>query len=163
MRARCIEVADQARELYPLDGVKFRLRCDLRGQSAGQAIIKPKAREGVIRLNLEAYALAPQHMLDDTIPHEVAHVVAGITGLGRGHDAGWRRIAIALGSTGQRCHSLDLPPARRTTRHLYRSTCGTTVPVGPTSHKRIQAGQVYRVKKTGGKIHRDGYQGAQVA
>ncbi|MGH8465685.1 MAG: SprT-like domain-containing protein [Pseudomonas sp.] len=161
MRVRCIEVVDQARTIYPLDGLKVFLRCDLRGRCAGKAMLRRKEREGVIRLNPEAYALDPAEMLSDTIPHEVAHLVAGFTGLGRGHDAGWRRIAIALGSSGRRCHDLDLTPARRTTRHLYRSTCGATVPVGPVAHKKIQAGAVYKMRKTAGHILRDGYQGPQ--
>lgn len=159
LRARCVEVMDQACTLWDLQGLKVTLKLDLRGKCAGRAGASRTKGTGLIRLNIEAYRLDPKDMLEDTIPHEIAHIVAGWTGLGRGHDAGWRRIAIRLGSTGKRCHSLELTPARKTRRFAYQATCGTTVEVGPRRHSSIQLGKRYTVRRTGGAIKKDGFLG----
>lgn len=161
LRARCIEVTQRARSTWDMAGLKVFLRFDLRGRAAGEAQLFRRKGEGILRLNVEAFHLAPAEMLEDTIPHEVAHLVAGWTRLGRGHDAGWRRIAVELGSSGKRCHTLNLTPARRTLQHTYRATCGTEVVLGPQRHARIQRGSSYRVNATGGKIEAAGYLGSQ--
>lgn len=42
----------------------------------------------------------------ETVLHEIAHALVGP---GHGHDETWRRQAVAIGSTGQRCYSAEEP------------------------------------------------------
>lgn len=164
VRARVIEVADEARKHYNLAGMAMYLRLDLRGRCAGTAQLLRKERKGIIRLNPEAFHLDAKHLLRDTVPHEIAHLVAHWTRLGRHHDRGWRTIARSLGASGDRCHTLNLTPTRRTVRHRYRASCGTEVMLGPRQHEAVQAGRRgYRAKATGGMIERAGYLGSVMA
>lgn len=94
-------------------------------------------------------------MCSRTIPHEIAHVVCDITGLGRGHNRGWQRVDRMLGGTGERCYTAadySLPTMRRTPIHLYRSPRGEVLHASARIHKRIQAGERMRVKATGEPI-----------
>lgn len=101
-------------------------------------------------------------MVEDTIPHEVAHVIDYLIRGYSNHDKHWERIAKSLGCSGNRTHNYQVQYARRPrtqTKHLYIATCGTEFMASTTRHKRIQQGTVYYLKKTGGKIHRTGYAG----
>jgi len=42
----------------------------------------------------------------DTILHEIAHAIAGHAA---GHGPAWRRVALGLGCTSERCHDLPVP------------------------------------------------------
>jgi len=48
-------------------------------------------------------------MLDSTIRHELAHVIAFDVFKGdQGHNSNWRAIAIAIGDSGDRCHTMKV-------------------------------------------------------
>ncbi|OGU22510.1 MAG: hypothetical protein A2580_08990 [Hydrogenophilales bacterium RIFOXYD1_FULL_62_11] len=145
-----------ARQLYDLGDLKAVVRFDLKGKTAGWAILERKKALGTIRLNIEACRVALDDMLDDTIPHEIAHLVAEWTRRGHGHDEGWRRIAISLGSTGQRCHTLDLTPARKTRRFRYRATCGTEIALSSVRHNKLRKGKTFKLRDTGGILTASG-------
>lgn len=74
-----------------------------------------KRRAGICRyadrvIGLSA-PLTAVHSFDDvrdTILHEVAHALAGAR---HGHDAHWRRVAVSIGCSGERCVSPDSPRA----------------------------------------------------
>lgn len=100
---RVKEVVAQANEIYTLN-MNPEIRVDIKGtRIAGQA--GRKLGKLIIRLNPLFCEQSPEHMLNDTIPHEVAHLVCYCTGLGKGHDAGWKRVAKKLGSTGKTYHN----------------------------------------------------------
>jgi len=108
----------------------------------------------LIAMNLEALAVDPVDTIEDTVPHEIAHAVAAITGLGRNHDRGWKRICIALGGTGKRCHALKLTPAKRHTKYEYRLSDGSLETVGAKVHGKIQAGNsTYFFRKNRQKLY----------
>ncbi len=46
---------------------------------------------------------APAAEITDTLLHEIAHALVGT----RGHHQKWRKTAIAIGCSGNRCHSLQ--------------------------------------------------------
>lgn len=128
-----------------------------KGSTAGRA--RWKKIGGVRYFNLEFNVAAIDlHWEDtylDTIPHEVAHIVTRFIH-GRdvsSHGPEWKRIARRLGCNGERCHSLNLPrakkrsaPRRRQPQELYISDGGTECVLGPTQHKRLQSLDGYWVK-----------------
>lgn len=152
----CIEAAEEKYGLLgPVD-----IRFDLKGMAAGQA----QLRRGklIVRFNREALAKDWDHMVRETIPHEIAHLVAyARPNLGaKGHNAMWKRIAQSLGCKGDRCHTIQLTPTRKRVRYFYKLPSGTELLVGPQQHKNIQklglaAG--YKLKTTGERIDRCHY------
>jgi predicted SprT family Zn-dependent metalloprotease len=152
-----------ARERYG-DFGNVTIRYDLRGLAAGQAKCKRSRLTGEaydleLRFNREAMAKDWDHMVRETIPHEVAHLVAfARPDLGaNNHNAGWTRIARSLGCKGDRCHTMALTPARRRYRFKYVTDSGVTVLAGPKYHKRIQElGRLAGLKcaQTGERIDR---------
>jgi len=75
----------------------------------------------------------------NTVSHEIAHLVCyRFPHLGKGHDAGWKRVHRALGGDGSRCHDMPLKKAKRTRQAVYQIN-GSTVNIGLTRHKRIQS------------------------
>lgn len=74
---------------------------------------RAKTRAGVCRPHLREIALSThltrlhsEAEVRDTILHEIAHALVGPK---QGHNAVWRRKAIEIGSSGQRCSSPDAP------------------------------------------------------
>jgi SprT protein len=135
---------DAARERFG-DFPRVEIRYDLRGQAAGMACCKRsrltgEASDFVLRFNVEAMQKDWAHMVCETIPHEVAHIVGyALPHLGaRNHNAQWRRVSQSLGAKGDRCHTIQLTPAKKRTRYLYVLDTGHRVVAGPKHHKMIQ-------------------------
>jgi predicted SprT family Zn-dependent metalloprotease len=155
----CIEAAEEKYGKLP----PIRIRFDLKGRAAGQAGYR--GTHFFVRFNVAAMNIDWDHMVKETIPHEIAHIVAyAKPELGaKGHNAGWKRIAWSLGCKGERCHTMPLPPARASSRqrYFYRTEGGTELLVGPKHHARIQAmgksAGIY-VKKTREYLDRHHYQ-----
>ncbi len=105
----------------------------------------------LVAINYEALAVDYNDTIEDTIPHEIAHVVMFITKKGRNHDKVWKQCCMALGGTGKRCHDLDLTPAKRHAKYEYRLIDGSLRTVGPKIHNKIQRGnRGYHFKNRGG-------------
>lgn len=57
----------------------------------------------LVRLNKSAVEQNLERVLDDVIPHELAHIVCGFRpqhGHSHSHDAGWQAVCKRLGGTG---------------------------------------------------------------
>ncbi len=72
-----------------------------------------KRRAGVCRygdrtigLSAPLTALHSYDDVRDTVLHEIAHALAGPE---HGHDAHWRKVAMGIGCSGERCVSTDSP------------------------------------------------------
>jgi SprT protein len=157
IREKTHAVLDLARQLYGVD-IQPHVSFNLRGRAAGIAScrmcrITHRASDFKVRYN--PHFIQGEHfqdMLDNTVPHEIAHLVTYMRpDLGRKHDAGWRRICLALGGNGLRCHAYDVPV---TNGFTYRASCGTLITVSKVIHNKIQMGQSRRLKKTGGRVDR---------
>lgn len=154
-RARCLSLWDIARRQYRVDA-RFTLTIDfdLRGRTVGKAIRNGDALK--IRLNRVALEQNWPDMRDETIPHEIAHIVCfARPKFGRGHDAGWQSVCTALGGKGGRCYTNDtyqLPKARRTWRYTYRLDSGHTLALSHQHHRQVRAGAHIFVRKTREKI-----------
>lgn len=102
---------------------------DLRGTTAGQALCQFLGRKLVgatVRINGQLLLDNEQEMLEETLPHEVAHILTDLKH-GRGtkpHGAEWQRVMLALGKQPTRTHEMETTPARTVARDfVYRCSC----------------------------------------
>lgn len=151
----CLSIA---RDLYP----EFHMRDSelpvvffKSGKTAGWA--KRRGSNYNIEFNTHALTTEWDDMVNNVIPHEVAHIVDMYLNGNSDHGHRWASICRALGGNASRTHSYDMRAvARKTTKHLYRATCGTEVQLGARRHANIQRGAAYGLRG-GGKINKDGY------
>lgn len=159
VRNRTDEVLALAQKLYGVD-IKPEVSFNLRGRVAGWASCKWCARTNgkLYRLRFNCDLIQGdkhyQDILDETVPHEVAHLVCyARPELGRKHNDGWRRVCLALGGNGKTRHDYEVTPAGGGI--TYRATCGTLITVSKVIHTKIQRGQTRILKKTRGRLHRE--------
>lgn len=136
----------EGRLVLPRIEIKF----DLRGTSAGQAF----TTSGKIRYNLTALQVEGgyKHLFEQTVPHEVAHMVqynCGFPDKKRGnssHGKYWQHIMRQFGVRPERCHDLPLPVARvRKPSKTYQVSCSCQVhQVSKIRLNRMLAGQKYK-------------------
>jgi SprT protein len=160
MQAKIQQVRAKVQECIAKAEVKFGIkmpnvdvRFDLTGRAAGMACY----RYGTfyLRFNVKHMQLGGQtweHLLNDTVPHEVAHTVCqAFPQFGRNHDAGWKRMCLALGGNGRRCYSEeDAPEAVAANRpYVYITTTGHEIRVTKVMHTKIQKGASYVARGKG--------------
>lgn len=145
------EVIDRVEHFVQLGNKLFgssldmpRIGFDLRGTTAGTA------HYGKMELQFNAGLLVDnwEHFLEDTIPHEVAHLVKGrVYGFGRGkflaaHGTAWKQIMLAFGVQPKRCHQMDTAktamPKRR--YEYICPCCGTKIALSSVRHNRMLRG-----------------------
>ena len=163
VRSRVAQCIAQAEAQFGIKMPRVNIRFDLTGRAAGMAGCSyaggGAAQDFYLRFNVKHMNLGGQtweHLLNDTVPHEVAHSVCqAFPQFGRRHDAGWRRVCLALGGNGQRCYTAeDAPEAVAAQRPFtYVTTTGAQVTVSPIIHRKIQGGKVYRAT-AGGELTR---------
>lgn len=85
---------------HHLDG--WRVEFDAAKRRAGVC----RFAERVIGLSAPITRVHQEADVRDTVLHEIAHALAGPQ---HGHDAVWRRTALAIGCSGQRCVSSEAP------------------------------------------------------
>jgi SprT protein len=159
IKARVQECIAIAEDKYSIKLPKVNVRFDLKGRAAGQAGMQ--YGRFFLRFNRNHIQLGGQtfdHLLNDTVPHEVAHFVCfAFPQLGRNHDAGWKRVCIALGGNGQRCYSEeDAPEAVAAQRpYVYITTTGHECRVTKIIHTKIQRGTTYTMKGGKGQLTRE--------
>jgi SprT protein len=133
------------------------IRFDLTGRSAG--MIRLPARESpVIRYNRLLMEENRDAFIAQTVPHEVAHLVARCV-FGRAirpHGREWRKVMDFFGVEARRCHEFDV--SRAATRRLKRFTysCGCRRhQLSSIRHNRVLAGQRYHCTGCGELLKRD--------
>lgn len=149
---RCQQVIAKAKELYGLDMSKVQIRFDLRGRAAGQAY--RKAFQYGVRFNRDMLTReAFDHVLNNTVPHEFAHIACFMNpALGRNHDRGWENVCRALGGSGATRHREEIVMGKGTT-YEYTTTKGHTVRIGDRHHRKVQAGTTLSFRKGKGDIN----------
>lgn len=132
---------------------------DLRGHHAGYA----RSSNNNIRLNLDLLLneTTRDEILNETIPHEVAHIVQRqIWPNSKSHGKEWKRLMWYLGLEPTRCHTMQTKAARKRTpqaRYAYYCSCpNRTHFISQTRHNRIQRGtQTYKCKYCRKEIYPD--------
>lgn len=121
---------DKAHELFPLSLSipEIQINFDLKGRTAGQAF----TTSGKIRYNLTALTVEGgwDHLLNQTVPHEVAHMVQYNCSrfptsrqVNTPHGAYWQSVMRKFGVRPDRCHDLPLPAARKRKTYLAKCPC----------------------------------------
>ncbi len=82
-------------------------------------------------------------LIENTVSHEIAHMVDYALRGRSGHDAQWKAIHRSLGGTGERCYNaaaggVKIIPGRNTNEYLYRNADGREVWIGPKYHAKFQ-------------------------
>jgi SprT protein len=127
---------------FPLPELVF----ELKGKTAGYA----HYRENKINLNSEALAKHTDETINETLPHEIAHLLAfQIYGIERirhnPHGLEWRQVARRIGCNGDRCHSMDLTPAKKTRKFQYNCNQGHKFTLGLNLHRKVEEGRQNRI------------------
>lgn len=123
---------------------------DLRGLNAGEFIVDPRRYGGpCIRLNRELLQRHPGQMLEQVVPHEVAHyaVWALYRRRMRPHGREWRAVMRFFGKPPEVSHRLPVRPARRVTRLPFACGCDTPQLYSAVIHKRHLAGVRYYCRR----------------
>jgi predicted SprT family Zn-dependent metalloprotease len=90
-----------------------------------------------------------QHIMEDTIPHEIAHIVCfAKPSYGNAHNSGWKQICVELGGSGRTCHQQKVYFGKGNT-YQYKSVTGKEVMVSDKYHKKIQSGISLTYRKAG--------------
>jgi predicted SprT family Zn-dependent metalloprotease len=148
-------------------GVKFSGRMTT---ALGKAIVYRDGRNPEVRFSRVIWPKADPAERDNTVAHEVAHVIAGLKyGENCGHDWRWRRTMQALGYTPTRCHTVDREgiQARRAEKRARTGVhvpcaCGTTVRLSTRmANKCIRNRSGVRHVACGRAIHWDKIQAAR--
>lgn len=129
----------------------LQVRFDLRGRNAGQAC---RANgQYWIRFNTDMMQNEGwDHLFNNTVPHELAHIICMNLQWDKGHGGRWRSVCAALGGNAERCHSETVKYAKGRT-YYYTTSTGKTVALSIIRHRKIQQGTTY-FTRGGGKIDR---------
>lgn len=125
---------------------------DLRGQRAGVAYLN----RNLLRFNGQMYHDHQQEFLDQTVPHEVAHLIAHVV-YGpriRPHGREWQALMTDLyGLPATRCHNFPVQSGRRKTNYYYQCSCPGPVPFTAQRHAWVTRGRQYQCLKCGDLLH----------
>lgn len=125
-----------------------RVTLDLRGQRAGVAYLN----RNLLRFNAQMYQDHADDFLRQTVPHEVAHLIAHALHGGhiRPHGPEWKQLMTGLfGLPAKRCHDYPVVAARRRTNYLYQCGCPAPVPFTAQRHAWVGRGQRYQCRCCG--------------
>jgi SprT protein len=150
---QCHSVFRRANSLFPhLNFKQVEIKFNLKGHQAGQA--RRDWGEYSVRFNNEYAVYDLQHILSDTVPHEIAHLACFMDErLGKNHNSGWKKLCVDLGGTAQTTHPIPKVFCKGRT-FQYVTTTGKEVRVSEHMHNKIQAGAAYRYSKAEGDVHR---------
>ena len=147
------EVVALAQRRYGFD-IRFQdldIKFVEKGRAAAQASHRRMTNQYGLKFSLESADLDIKEMLEDTIPHEVAHLVNFYdSSTGSNHDGGWISTCIALGGSGARCHTQVLTKAKYRKSYVYVTSSGNErIIKSAAKHNRIQRGATYTIRRTG--------------
>jgi SprT protein len=118
--------------------------------TAGRAFLQ----EGRLDFSKSLYAQNVENFLNDTVPHELAHIIAYRVYGSTGHDSAWRKVMDMLGFEPTRCHSYAVQ--KRSTAKVYNYICGCEGKIHEVSAQRqvwINKGKMYKCTTCGERIH----------
>jgi predicted SprT family Zn-dependent metalloprotease len=149
---KCKEVVAKAKALYGIDMERVTVAFDLKGRAAGMASM----RSGVYKVRFNRDMLTREafdHVLNDTVPHEFAHILCFMDPRhGKGHDAGWANVCKRLGGSGATRHKEEVVYGNGNT-YEYTSTTGHTLRVSSAIHSRIARGSSYTLRDNKGRLN----------
>lgn len=156
VRARALEavkhwvgVANQhaARKGLPTVPVPI-TRFDLRGRTGGMARFKNGGELIDVRINDDLLIRYPVRMIQQTVPHEIAHVVTRRWFPGASsHGREWQSVMALFGKPADRCHDMVVKPVGG--GFAYACGCpGRQIVLGARKHQNVvDAGRKLRCRK----------------
>lgn len=147
IHARVEACYQQAETFFKQRFARPEISFKLRGQKAGVAHLT----ENKLRFNLQLYRANQEDFLRQTVPHEVAHMVAHQLFGPRiqPHGEEWQLIMRGIyGLPPDRCHTYEIK-RRRSTRYLYRCHCGegNEFPFSSQRHNLVAQGRRYYCRR----------------
>lgn len=149
MKAECKAVTRQCIDIYntrmrelgrPEFDRQVNFEWKLRGRTAGTAFCSVR-KPLVINLNVPLM-LTNDNFIEDTVPHEVAHLLAHHYKRSCSpHGATWQMMMRLLGREPERLHNYATAPARYEAKVTYACDCGPVHKVGTKLHNEIQSGK----------------------
>lgn len=155
VRAKCAVVFAKAKEFYPhLNFDKVSIHFNLKGRAAGMAGLL--SGRYFVRFNADMITReAINHILNDTVPHEIAHIVCYMDqSLGNKHDYGWAQVCRKLGGSGDRYHHEEVVYAKGNT-YEYTSSTGVKQRLSQQRHNRVQQGGWCEWRNGGGRVDKN--------
>jgi SprT protein len=150
-RARTLTLLRFAAEHFGIRLPEPEVRFDLHGKAAGMAVFYAK-RKQVIRYNQRMLAENGLAFIEQTVPHEVAHLVARVIygNRIRPHGKEWRAVMKLFNAEPVRCHNFSTPQGnRRRMRYFaYRCACSAHQ-LSAIRHNRTLAGATYLCRRCG--------------
>jgi|SRR6185312_3104305 len=98
-------------------------------------------------------------LLNDIIPHEIAHLIAIYFYKNRSHNKQWKEICLALGGDGRAVTHNVLTPKRLHRYHKYQLDSDETIWLSTMKHRQIQNGILFMTEKTREHIKREHFTG----
>lgn len=162
IRAKWKAACNVAQAIYGMDLSKVELDFALKGRCAGKACRRGTlgAFRYFVTLNNDMVRRADEsafaHILEDTVEHELAHIVCFMDrSLGQGHDDGWRRVFAKISGKEfheiKRCHSEEVVHARGGTYEYFLAN-GETIRLGERHHLTIQRGATMHTRRSQQRI-----------
>lgn len=142
IRARIAVELKKANEMFGLN-LDPEIKTNLRGKKAGQACYWKWSGKMSLAINAEMMCLNEYNwwrVLDNTISHEIAHLVEYAQRGVSGHDYRFVAIHQALGGTGEQYHNMQTKGGRK--EYVYHTSKGD-VTITSIRHSKIQKGYTY--------------------
>ncbi|VAX10345.1 hypothetical protein MNBD_GAMMA26-1509 [hydrothermal vent metagenome] len=143
--ARTHALLDQAERNFKHTMPQPEIRFNLWGQSAGMVLFQ-KGCAPVVRFNQQLLRNNQAAFLTQTVPHEVAHMVAR-TLFGakiQPHGQEWKDVMMWLGAKGQRCHNFDTRSTKTRRLRLFDYQCDCrSHQLTSIRHNRVRQGSSY--------------------
>ena len=124
---------------------------DLKGKAAGSVRLI-RGSDPLIRYNGQLLKENGETFLQQTIPHEVAHVVAyRLHGQRiRPHGPEWQQVMALFGAEASRCHQFDTRQSKSRQLRQFDYRCGCrSHQLSSIRHNRVTRGQVYLCRQCG--------------
>jgi len=167
--ARLTAIANEkfAPHIFIVPTVKF--------SSLGRCVGTAHLDRNALSFNVDLLKVAPEKLITDTVPHEMAHLVHYALrpqdfrkGSRLGHGRYWKMVARMLGlADPTRCagwadtETCEAAGMKTTKVHKYTCvTCGNTGLAGPRVHAKVQRGKIYLFAKCRHNLTANCYTGA---
>lgn len=133
-----------------MDTTELTFKFDLTGDTAGQI----NTTSGRIRYNLPIAERYTEDFLNQTVKHEIIHIVADrYYKKDCGHKKEWKNLMQFFGLNDSRCHDYDMSQVKGNRKMFkYNCPCNNWYTVGLNLHKKIQSGTSHYCKKCKTKL-----------
>jgi len=116
---------------------------NLRGKRAGTATFYFNGHPGEIRLNKKVFAENETSFLEQTIPHEYAHILANeLFRNPKPHGREWKTVMRRMGKKPFLYHNYKVEPVKKYTKFHYKcARCGNDFEFTKIIHNKIISGR----------------------